>query len=312
MLQKDQINAYGLDDWVTEFNEIYGGVNERRSIDSIWLHAVEHASMLHESLRIGEYENALSHIADIFCWLCALTTKAHSELKTKESLLDIVLCKYPRICFYCGYKKCSCSVKLGRGLEIPINKQKLIKKALQRAQKKRTRLHSQGNEPKSLQEVEEMFRQIYDHINFRTPLEIIMAHLQEEVGEVASCLNNFTDKQEIIISDQHQSELEREIADVMTWLIALTLKLDYMLVGGAIYLIRTIQIPNSTNTLTKYLKTRSLGITLSDILWTQFQVPDGDTLWCPSCKERPCKLKLLSRGTTYRLNAALRDDGDIG
>ncbi len=293
MLHKAQMNAYGLDDWVAEFNEIYGGVNKDRSIESIWLHAIEHASMLHEDLRIGEYENAFGHIADLFCWLCALTTKAHSELGTKASLLDIVLCKYPRICFYCGSSPCICSALIGRGIEDPTRKAQLEEEALQRAAIKRALLHEQDDEPKSLQDVVEMFRTIYDHINFRTPIEIIMAHLQEEVGEVASVLNDFIDKPGARFSDQYRHKLEREIADVVTWLVALVLKLDYLLAAGAIYLIRTREIHNATDKLADYLRKHSLGITLSHILWTHFQIPDGSTLWCPSCKARPCNLKLL-------------------
>lgn len=292
MLYKAQINNYGLDDWVTEFHEIYGAVNKDRTLESVWLHAIEDASQLHEDLRIGEYYNALGHIADIFCWLCAFTMKARSDLGTKESLLDIVLCKYPRYCFYCQSSPCICSAILGRGIEDRAKKEQQEKDRLKRAAVARARLHQNGNEPKSLQEIIEMYRTIYDAINFRTPLEIIMAHLQEEVGEVASALNDIIDYPERRFSDEYRQKLEHEIADVVTWIVALVLKFDYLLTAGAVYQIRTGEIPDGGK-LANYLEKHSLGITLSSVLWTRFQTPDGNALWCPNCKERPCNLKLF-------------------
>jgi hypothetical protein len=101
MLVKDNIDDYGLDDWVGEFDEIYGGVNKDRSPEIIWMHAVEHASELHEDLRLGKYDNALSHIADLFCWLCGFVSSSNIIYGTNQSLLDIVISKFPRHCFYC-------------------------------------------------------------------------------------------------------------------------------------------------------------------------------------------------------------------
>jgi NTP pyrophosphatase (non-canonical NTP hydrolase) len=289
-----QLDHYGLDDWMAEFHEIYGAVNEGRTIQDIWLHAVEHASELHEDLRIGRYATAFGHIADLFCWLCAFTTKAYHEFGTKNSLHEIVLCKYPRICFYCGGKQCFCTALIGSGIEDPEVKAEFKKTVLERAAIERKNLRDVGNEPKSLNEIAEMLNQIYDHINFRTPLEVIMSHLQEEVGEVATCLNDFKDKAKNIGPGKLQLELELEIADVMTWSLALFQKLDYLLGSGKIYLDSK---KRRISQVTERKRRQSLGVTFPGILWEHFQRPDGNTLWCPRCEARPCKLELHHRSS---------------
>jgi NTP pyrophosphatase (non-canonical NTP hydrolase) len=295
MLQRAKMNEYGLDNWVAEFNEIYKAANERRTLEGVWLHAVEHVGELHEDLRIGEYENVFRHTADMFCWLCAFVTKAHNELGTKSSLLDIVLTKYPRICFYCSSHHCMCSATIGRGIEDKQKKAEFEKPRERNAEIHRKALRDEGTEPKSLQEVVEMFRDIYDHINFRTPLEVIMAHLQEEVGEVATCLNSYWDRPPSTGEDKrkYNQELEFEIADIVTWTVALVLKLDYLLAAGKIYLLEAEQIPGGAEAILNCREKRSLGATLADILWRRFKMPDGDMLWCPRCEARPCRCKLL-------------------
>jgi NTP pyrophosphatase (non-canonical NTP hydrolase) len=144
-------------------------------------------------------------------------------------------------------------------------------------------------------DVENMLRDIYDHINFRTPLENIMAHLQEEVGEIANCLNDFKDKefQKDFSFDKNRQKLELEIADVVTWIYALLIKLDYLLASGKIYIIESEGNSEKEEKISKLKKERRFGITLQSILWKNFHAfPNENVLWCPSCKDRPCKLEI--------------------
>lgn len=58
----EKLPEYSIDDWVDEFHDIYRLINDTRDIAGIWLHAIEHASRLHEHLRLWRYTNALNEL----------------------------------------------------------------------------------------------------------------------------------------------------------------------------------------------------------------------------------------------------------
>lgn len=236
MLQYEKIGEYSLDDWVKEFNEIYHPINQARKPSGIWLYVVEHAAAIHEALRTADFAGLRRQLPRVFCWLCAFVTSAsqNAELDIKPSLVDIVLNKYPQRCFYCWQETCSCQSSFGAQIED--GQYKSDNKLYYRMRAKQAYKDLGVNKPQSIPDFTAMFKGIYGHKNFDMPIEILAAHFQEEIGEVCKDINQIYDQ--VLLGNiygNHQvthEDLEEEIADVFTWLIALYWKIDYIL-GGA-------------------------------------------------------------------------------
>jgi NTP pyrophosphatase (non-canonical NTP hydrolase) len=269
--------GYSLDDYVREFDKVFAGINGTRSVEAVWLRAAEHGSKIHENLREGDSEKILDSIGNLMCWLCALTTKVTKDYKIKKTLNEMILSKFPHACFYCMQGKCICSQLIDRGINDITVKKQARARSLRFVTKQFNSLRRSGGTYLSVDKLVDMYMGIYDHINFRTPIEVIVAHLQEEIGEVANCINEINDSQifkkpkltrrEKQVHKKHLRELEDEIADVVTWTVALTAKLDYLLSAGAIYILRSIDPKKGK----KLLKQRSVGIQLSEIVAGRLQ-----------------------------------------
>jgi NTP pyrophosphatase (non-canonical NTP hydrolase) len=124
-------------------------------------------------------------------------------------------------------------------------------------------------------------------VNYRAKIQEIMAHLQEEIGEVSSCLNDFENDEELKQDADRLFEFQHEIADVVTWIVAITLKIDYLLAAGANYLSRNNLVKDNKN-LESALGKRSVGLSLPTIIWDVYKDPNDKLLWCPSCGKEIC------------------------
>ncbi len=273
MFKYEKIEIYTLNEWVQEFDEIYGRVNEKRSPADIWLHVVEHAASIHEDLRISDYAGAFNHLPRLFCWVCGFVKRASmpDPFATNPSFQDIVLNKFPRQCFYCGEKRCNCQSAFGAGIQNLDDKKRLKQERRDRARMAKEALLKSRTEPRTLQEFAEMFRDVFGHKNYDSTMGTIAAHLQEEIGEVAEDINEMVDER-LFGTGAHRTrlDLEEEIADSLAWIMAVYWKID-LIVGAA----------------QRYFGGEAtLNISLAEHIWKVFSDPTGTHLVDPATKKR--------------------------
>lgn len=287
MIEYEKLDTYSIDDCVAAFHQIYGPLIARTNRDaaSILLHVVEHASEIQEDLRIGRFYNALDHLADAFCWTCSLVLKSADTYHTDQSYNRLILLKFPELCYHCAHGRCVCSTLVGPAIEDPEEKLRLKHLNAATLDAARQDLKEKGvlTAPQSMKHVTDMFAALYSHLNFTTPLEYTVAHLQEEVGEVAECINN--------LDDGHvawKSEVELELPDLFVWTTALLMKLDYVLGSTRKYFaIAGAETPDDEDAARKMQQTARL--TLPMVLWNRYGADTGVGLICPRCRKSRCQ-----------------------
>lgn len=151
------------------------------------------------------------------------------------------------------------------------------------------------NIPPTLDDFTTMFSNIYKGAHYALPIDAIAFHFMEEVGEVSTCIRRLREREKgRPLSEEEvnrlKNNLENEIADVISWIMSLLSKLDYMLGAGITYL-RKFKTSEGAE---KKELLQTANLRLSSILWETYQTPDGNTLYCPVCKRRPCNFEPIS------------------
>jgi len=290
MLNPKEREKYSLDDWETEFDEIYGRIDQQRSLAEMWLLMMEDASQLAEAIRREKYSDALRKLSRVFGWTCSFVARCRaSDLKDtpfylEKTLSEIVWQKYPYRCSLCGQERCICAVVRGELEELSPaekkNREARVADTLAVA-RQRTELR-----PKTLDSFVNMFSQIYKGAHYNLPIEAILLHFLEEVGEVSSCIREIRENDGKKRNAELTANLEEEIADIISWTASGLSKLDYIL--GAYLQLKAGQ--------QKIVQTANLR--LSAIVWREFQDDTEEHLWCTKCRSRQCKC------TPYRLYAS--------
>jgi len=286
MIGEKTLETSNLDDWVEDFYEIYKDKDRKRTVSNMWLHLVENASKVGETIRNDQLELAFKELAHVFCWLTGFIAKCNDkDLKRNnidrvylldKPLSEIVWNKYPWLCPSCGRYPCMCPIFRGK-----ID----AKEVADRVAENRKR---RGKMPSTLDEWVDMFQAIYEKAHLDLSIENICFHFLEEVGEVARemlKLSSFEDKgklseEEKVKLKNIKEELENELADVFSWIASLVSKLGF--ISGVI-----MQYYSSYH---KEEKLKIEKIKLSRILWNAYKSPRGDFLYCPDpyCQNRPC------------------------
>lgn len=272
--------TYTLNEWVAEFHQIYYPINKERSPSGIWCHVVEHAAQIHEDLRTADYSGVLNHLPRVFCWLCGFIMRASAAdtLHLSPSLEDIILSKFPRQCFYCGACPCACAG--GAHMQNLAEKRRNYAALKERALKRKAELVAVDDVPRSLSDFIAMFGEIFGHRNFDMPDVVIVAHFQEEIGEVAEDMNKIYNNR--LLKDPAErtttTDLEDEIADAFTWMVAIYRKVDYILGGARHFLERQNQPMDGGTT--------SLGVPFEELIW-RIYAPDGLRMVDPTSGKRP-------------------------
>lgn len=297
MMRRAKFNTYGIDEWEKEFAEIYGNVDIQRKPTEMWLLLVEDSSKFAEFIRREKYAKALTALAHVFCWTCSFIWRCRSEndlgIQIHKPLSRIIWDKYPARCCLCGQERCICSVRRLELEELPEKKKK--KKLEEIEEDLKIARDRTENIPSTLDDFTTMFSNIYKGAHYAMPIEAIAFHFMEEVGEVSTCIRRLREKgkgqslSEVGVN-RLKNNLENEIADVISWTMSLLSKLDYMLGAGVTYLRRFKTSEDAEKK--ELLQTASLR--LSSIVWESYQTPDGNTLYCPVCKTRPCDCKPIS------------------
>lgn len=290
MITENTLEHHSLDEWVEEFYTIYKEKDRKRTVQEVWLHLVENASKVGECIRTDDLKTAFKELAHVFCWLSSFVAKcndrdASNNIK-KVYLLDkplseIVWNKYPNICYKCGHNPCICPVLS----EFPSDIDK-------RVEERRKQKHLM---PKTLDEWIDMFKRIYEKAHTDLSIENICFHFLEEVGEVAreilklSKFETKVEKNELSRKDGEElkkikENLEKELADVFSWIASLISKLEFITGLLMEYHLSYRGQPIEENA------SNVMKIKLSRILWSAYKSPQG-FLYCPPpyCQERPCK-----------------------
>lgn len=140
-------------------------------------------------------------------------------------------------------------------------------------------------------------------------LEQIAFHLLEEVGEVAAALQACYRSPVLDGVSQADAlearllDLEEELADVISWLFAIALKIRRLICGGAVPLLDRLT-PESS--ILKVCVDLDAATSLSEIVWARYgRTPDGEErehLFCPACGDAPCRCDLRSRVPWLKLH----------
>lgn len=258
------------EDWQQAFYGLFGHIDDKRSIDSIWRHAIVNASKFSSDIRKRNFGFAFEHLAHLTNWVMSTAQRCKNSKKldpakffhTEKNISEIVWEKYPGICFYCRTKPCSCAT--------PGNvKDKSIKHTRKREKKERC--------PETLDDWCLLFNEIYENAHAITSIEDLAFHLFEETGEVAHEITRITE----IINGSHPKQKRKdffyELADVFSWICSLVSKINNVYFDPAARHFEEVRgVARST------IQTE----TLSQILWNTYGSPKG--LMCPLCKSSPC------------------------
>lgn len=248
-----------IDDYVNGFRKIYKKYLDTsgktaRSVVDIWLHVVDHASRVGEAVRKRVYADVLTELAEVAVWVMNFVAKCNNLRRDGPDgifhfatpLSDIIWNKYPGICQYCLQEQCICLVNSkereertqrwnsrrrkdcpDQGASEKVEESKEDRKRMRRERADSTRPQKKT----TLQQLEEMFDEIYTFNIFHFSMDVIAFHLLEEVGEVARALTDvYTRKKSEQPGEgsvqKKLSEVEEELADVMSWTYTLILKLQ--------------------------------------------------------------------------------------
>lgn len=271
------LNA-SLDDWQAAFHSLYGHIDDRRSFDSVWRHAMVNASKFSSDIRKNNFGLAFTHLAHILCWTLSFAEHCrrskefgqNGPFSTDLKLSDIVWEKYPGRCPYCDTNPCSCpspgmAEAEGALLTIP-------------AGDPRAR-------PKTLDAWGVMFDSIYGNTHAVIPLEALAFHLVEETGEVTSQIIRITEIVNGSSPEEKKKELQREVADVFSWICSVVSKINRTyFYPAARHFEKEQNVPEGSIPVA----------TLSKILWDEYG--SFGELLCSTCRTNPCscdrKLKL--------------------
>jgi NTP pyrophosphatase (non-canonical NTP hydrolase) len=272
-----------ISDWLEEFNEIYGNINSKRNSSLVWTGVVRHVSKVAEEVRKEDFGGVQKEIAYTFCWYLGFLNwcnknnenENNKKFRTINDLADIIWYKYPYVCPVCGEKPCNCQRWSVDNLNSEERKAKedSIAETIDKAR------WYIPKTPSSIIQWKDMFRDIYSNSVFSSSMGEICFHLLEEIGEVAHEIFMI----EIMPFghfklDERISKLESEIADVFSWMMALTIKTQS-------YFIMLQEFNKEIRSVNDFLQQEQIEV--HDIIWNAYF--NGKELACQHCKQRPCK-----------------------
>jgi len=235
--------------------------DKKRSVFDLWCYVLNHAAKLGEAIRREEYAEAGHEIGRTAVWLFSFIAKlqdpnkkgSDSLFSTATPLSEMIWNKYPNCCPVCyehfvvipqlkdkkdvkewngKIKKCRCIL---RSEAVERRKEKKFREDKRDEIKRLRREYAQRFNPEdpktySLDSLEEMFFNVFEPAITLLSPESIGFHFLEEVGEVSEALTllyTFKDEKEATqeLYELRKLEVENEIADVFSWLFAVSSKL---------------------------------------------------------------------------------------
>jgi len=306
---QQRFNAF-IDDYVRDVKRIWP-LNSKRSPLHIWMEVVARATKVCEGVRKHEWDIVVHELAALTMWWFAFIGRLNDLDESSDLVIfrvpntagDILWRNYPQICPVCvaafvdhnpGCQPeeiissvamgCTCFVRR----QTVENRTEETKQLAQRLTKEISRLRYDAK-PRSLLEFEKMFAGIYySNIYTLTPEEIGF-HLLEEVGEVSSALVDATFHERFIIpsrsvevnldeflvgAKKKAEHIEKELADVFSWIIALLEKAKQTLLSASRLCVKFNEGIIQKEVLNQLLETLSLpteGLNIVDIIWRVYE-----------------------------------------
>lgn len=315
-----------FDEYVTGFWDLYGHIDQERTLENMWLRLVESASSVGEEVREAKeegqtYEDILNHLADVFCWTTNFITRCNEvgdpffELHYEDGEGNIVVAdstwiiweKYPGYCLTCESlgEVAEVEFEVGDFVVYPCRCRTHYPNIPKERKTRRAKDHAEANRddrPTTIDGYVSMFKELYGQKYRDLSLDLITFHFLEEVGEVSEQirrLSGLKKKKEVTDEDvsgdvaKQKAHLRRELADVYSWMSAIVIQLDYL--------------KNQTKNLGAYTadgqrqSDSADNILLSEIINHRFVNEDGE-FECPGCKETTCNPEKHSEDDPY-LNA---------
>jgi len=217
-----------LDELVTIFYEKVQQQLDDLSPIEIWLRFIENAgTRIAEFIRREEYMEAIKSLGEAFGWLCCFVKKCYEHYEI-DILSDIAWNKYPGMCY-------ACADKIAEDDAIKKNPSPCIcpgmnwkPKNLRKREIRLRHARKSKNRPKTLDDWAEMIKSIYKEVHSILPISAICLHFIEEVGEVTRELCNYDATDDPSKKNHTVKNLEKEIADVFSWILGLINKIDQL------------------------------------------------------------------------------------
>jgi hypothetical protein len=348
----DEIKKYKLEDWVEIFGEMHKNADSDRNASSLWLDLIKESTTLAGHVRKDEFQKAIETIPDVFSRLISFVAKysvnltdtvmrdegidLRSDTKSGLSLTEWVLDKYPGVCSSCAQKPCVChSLRYEWSTRKDSNKfAETIKTLLMKHRNWENEI-SGKIEQFSVENLFNMFNEIYTGVHHDPPISSLCFHFLEEVGEVAELLLSFNSIQYAKLnakdcsersvvynlvanraeqegtSDTHRRNLRYlnnvlrgEISDVVSWIIALLNKINCLIRATHSYYNRMIDQENNNDITYKQ-------ITLSELLLDRFYDNRIEEFVCPYCKSERCSPQCKQNRFIHDIENRVRREDDL-
>jgi len=316
-----------LDDLIQDIRIVWARKDAQRTVYDTLLHTVNHASKLGEQVRRGEYKGVLDELGDTVMWFLTLVGKLQQPVEhrsptnretflfyTPLALTEIVWNKYPCVCPACFLRlskenrigeawnrKCDCLLSLSIVEERTEEEKAETEKALRDFAEEH-----KDDKVERLADLEEMFASLYVANYENLSLESIAFHLLEEVGEVFDALirlysydiSKTPDPAQIF--ESRRAHLESEIADVVSWIFAVSIKVKLLF---QVYekLPRKVGLEPFETASTR----RAPQINFANILWNRYGDRNTGFLYCPTCGKGECDCKLKFYKTKKAIESLL-------
>ena len=293
-----------IDRFVLKFRDVYGHIDSSRTEEALWLQAVEEGSSIAEAVREVRYEEALSHIADLFAWICGFVGKCNNvsngAFHLDDPLSTILWLKYPDKCPRCNSNPCRC-LTLWKDL---LYKEKTQKERAYKSIEERARRRL-GSRVRDLDEIELMFEELFGSNIMVMDIKEIAFHLLEEIGEVSEQIRELRALETLPSLGKDRivpikRELRRELADVFSWMVTLLIKVNYLADGSI----------RSVDAIAELLREKGYGNNDSDmprkpllrVLVLKYY-SSANSMICRSCHKKKCDISVhIRRNRLYSTN----------
>jgi NTP pyrophosphatase (non-canonical NTP hydrolase) len=151
-------------------------------------------------------------------------------------------------------------------------------------------LVSKGQKITKINDVQNMFREIYSNVQGVIDIESVAFHLLEEIGEMSQALkdlytyNNVDEPFTPRLHEIRRRRLFDELADVFSWLFTLPLKIESSLMRPAREYRQLLQKDSRDS--------QSVTLNIAEIIWAKYGRTESGANWehlkCPACIDEPC------------------------
>jgi NTP pyrophosphatase (non-canonical NTP hydrolase) len=296
----EAIGKLAINDLPRIVGDIYGTKDELRSLWDVWLHANHHAAAIARAAGKPRLQGRiLTEIADLAFWLFTIIYRVRGELgvkgpgeddrqsiiRVKEDLSGILWNRHPGLCPSCYWRGtrtegpslnparpgvCKCAAHPGDqpdGRSSQAIRPSLRGLALMRVDQR----------PKSIDQWQERFNEIYRDYLQTASLERIILELLTQMGEVSDgMVRMYTYKPDEFVApipSWRRERLEDELGDLFRWLFLIVAKLNSLISSSSHDLPRSAPEP----------------LRLSWILWDRYGSSTSQgQLHCPFCGEPTC------------------------